>query len=111
MFIRSAYFTGRPLPGQEALLHTRLSEVLQMYLQFEKIHSVQLLFAKEIEAGGPELYATLQLCFDNEADLLEALATPYRQTLRAHFASHVIPLFDGTVKHVNHVVEQVVAPG
>lgn len=109
MFIRSAYFTGRPVPGQEDLLHSRLGEVLQMYLGLPKIRAAQLLSAKDIEEGGPNLHATLQLCFDNEADLLAALATPYRQTLRTHFLEQIFPLFEGTVKHVNHAVQERVA--
>ena len=32
-----------------------------------------------------------------------------RSALRAHFASAVLPLFDGTVKYINHQVDEQVA--
>lgn len=109
MFVRCAYFMGHPVAGQEAVLRERLLETLQLYMKFDKIRSVQLLTAQEVEAGAPEIHATLQLVFDSERDLLEALATPYRQQLRAHFAEKILPLFEGTIKHINHAVDEQMA--
>lgn len=109
MFIRCAYFAGRPVPGQEKLLRERLTALLKMYVRFENIVSLQLLVAGEAEEGSPGLYATLQLCFKSEADLKAALATPFRQECRAFFLANVLPLFEGTVKHINNDVEEALA--
>ncbi len=105
MFMRCAYFLGKPLAGRDAEFHASLQGIMQRYWGFEKIRAVQLLSAREHEEGAPPVYATLQLCFDNEADLQEALTSPYRQALRAQFAETVLPLFEGQVKHINHAVE------
>ena len=104
MFIRCAYFVGKPIPGKEAQLRARLAETLGLYMGFDKIRRVQLLSTQAAEEGAPDVFACLQLSFDTEQDLQQALATPYRQQLRAHFAEAVLPLFDGTVKHINHQV-------
>ncbi|MEO7243030.1 MAG: hypothetical protein ABIW85_08980 [Variovorax sp.] len=108
MFIRCAYFTGKPVAGKEAALKKSLQATLAAYMKFEKIRSVQLLIAKEHEEGAPNHYATLQLCFDSEADLQAALATPFRQEMRAHFVDNVFPLFEGVVKHINCDVHELV---
>lgn len=105
MFMRCAYFLGKPVPGQEEELHRRMVEVAQRYLGFEQVRSVQLLTSAHGDEGAPDLYATLQLCYDSEDDMNAALAMPYRHELRAHFAELVLPLFEGSVKHVNHHVD------
>lgn len=104
MFMRCAYFVGRPVRGKEAELHARLTDALTMYQGFDKIRSVQLLLAKESEEGAPDIYATLQLCFAEEAELQAALASPFRQQMRAYFVDTVFPPFEGSVKHINHAV-------
>jgi hypothetical protein len=107
MFIRCAYLIGKPAQGKDAALHQALQSLLKMYMSFEKIRAVKLLTGREWEDGAPGIYATLELCFDSEADLKAALATPFRQEFRAYFAANVIPLFDGIVKHINYdVLEQ-----
>lgn len=106
MYMRCAYFVGRPVRGKEAEFHSRLNDALKMYMGFEKILSVQLLCGKEFEDGAPDIHATLQLCFDNEADLQAALASPFRQEMRSYFVDTVFPLFDGSVKHINHMVSE-----
>jgi len=106
MFIRSAYFIGQPVAGQAEALRGHLEAALQRYMGFDKIQSAQLYVSQEFEEGAPGIYATLQLCFACEADLLAALATPFRQEMRAYFAEAVFPLFEGSVKHINHEVTE-----
>ncbi len=106
MFIRCGYLIGKPAPGKADALREGLLKSLKMFMGFEKIRSAKLLSGKDFEDGAPEIYATLELCFDNEADLLAALATPYRQEFRAFFAANVMPNFDGIVKHINQEVAE-----
>ena len=106
MFIRCGYLIGKPAPGKADALREGLLKALKMFMAFDKIRSAKLLSGKDFEDGAPEIYATLELCFDNEADLLAALATPYRQEFRAFFAAHVMPNFDGIVKHINQDVTE-----
>ncbi len=109
MFIRSAYFVGKPFPGKEAEFRQLLQGALKLYMGFKNIRGAQFLEAREVEEGAPAIYATLQLRFDSESDLQAALATPFRQEMRSYFLNSVFPLFDGTAKHINHHVEEQVA--
>ncbi len=102
MFMRCAYFIGRPVPGQEAELHRRMIDTAGRYLGFPQMRSVQLITSQQKDEGAPDLYATLQLIYDSEQAMHDALALPLRDELRAHFAAQVLPLFEGTVKHINH---------
>ena len=95
--------------GKEAALKQSLQATLAAYMKFETIRSVQLLIAREHEEGAPNHYATLQLFFDTEADLQAALATLFRQEMRAHFVYAVFPLFERPVQHINYDVDEQVA--
>lgn len=104
MYVRSAYFVGKPFPGKEAEFRQRMQEAVKLYLGFKNIRAAQFMDARDADEGAPGIYATLQLCFDNESDLQAALATPFRQEMRSHFLNNVFPLFDGAAKHINHQV-------
>ena len=106
MFIRCAYLIGKPVAGKEGDLQRALQATLKMYLNFDNIRSIKLLTGRDHEAGAPDIYATLQMCFDSAGDLAAAFEKPFRQEFRAHFAANVMPLFDGIVKHINFDVAE-----
>jgi len=103
MFVRAAYFIGRPHAGREAALDRQLRDALPMYANMPGCRRVELQRSREAEHGAPAgLFAVLEQTYDDSAALQAALASPQRTRLRAHFTDAVLPLFDGSVAHVNH---------
>lgn len=102
MYTRCAYFTGRPRAGREEAFDQRLREGLALYRGLPGLQSAVLHLADEAEPGAPALHAVMELRFADAAAVQAALATPLRQQLRAWFHEQVLPLFDGSVAHINH---------
>ena len=110
MYVRCAYFIGHPVTGKKEELDKRLLEVVEMYPEFPGLRWANIMIAKEADEGAPDIYATLQFCFDSPEALARALDTPHRQVMRNHFTTHVLPLFEGKIFHVNQEVNSVIMP-
>ena len=102
MYTRCAYFTGRPRAGRELDFEQRLREALERYRGLPGLQSALLHLADAAEPGAPALHAVLELRFADAAAVETALATPLRQQLRTWFHEQVLPLFEGSVSHINH---------
>jgi hypothetical protein len=106
MFIRCAYLVGKPRDGHADALRQSLLTALPMYMRFDKIVSIRLLTSQDHEDGAPDIYATLELCFQTEAELWAAFEKPFRQEFKGWFGANVMPHFDGIVRHANQTVDE-----
>ncbi len=107
MYVRCAYFIGRPVAGKQKELDEQLLAVVDLYPGFPGLRWANMMLSKEPDDGTPDIYATVQFCFDSPEALAQALDTPHRQVVRDHYAKHVLPLFEGTIKHVNQEVNSI----
>ncbi|WP_050460928.1 hypothetical protein [Herbaspirillum autotrophicum] len=101
MYTRNAFFLGRPVAGTEDKFIAGLEVGTAAYAKLPGVRSARLEFPLEIDAGGPEIFATIRMVFDSSEDIAQALASPQRQAVRATFAENVMPMFEGKVVHVN----------
>ena len=101
MYTRNAFFLGRPAAGAEDKFIAGLETGTAAYAKLPGVRSARLEFPLQIDAGGPDIFATIRMVFDSAEDIEIALTSPLRQTVRAAFAGNVMPLFEGKVVHVN----------
>lgn len=103
MYIRNAFFLGHPATGAEDKFRAGLETGTAQYAKLPGVRSARLEFPLSKDDGAPDIYATIRMVFASEQDLERALASKERQVVRTAFASAVMPLFEGTVAHVNSV--------
>lgn len=101
MYTRNAFFLGQPVAGSEEQFRAGLETGTAAYAKLPGVRSARLEFPLARDAGAPNIYATIRMVFASAADIEHALASPERQRVRAAFADAVMPLFEGTVAHVN----------
>lgn len=102
MYSRNAFFLGQPALGAEDKFRTGLEAGAAQYAKLPGVLSAHLEFPLSKDKGAPDIYATIRMVFASEQDIERALSSPQRQTVRAAFAGTVMPLFEGTVVHVNN---------
>lgn len=101
MYTRNAFFLGRPAAGAEDKFIAGLETGTAAYAKLPGVRSARLELPLHIDAGGPEIFATIRMVFDSAEDIELTLASPQRQAVRAVLVANVMPLFEGTVVHVN----------
>lgn len=101
MYTRYAYFMGQPKAGAEDQFMAGLEAATAQYAGLPGVRSARLEIPETIDDGAPAIFASIRMAFDSAADIEIALASPERQLVRAAFVSQVLPLFEGTVAHIN----------
>jgi len=99
MIIRNAVFEGT-VDNQELFDRSVTEELIPLIKRFPKIRDVKVLKNIWLEDGAPPIYLVLQLCFDTNEDLEEALNSQQRAASKAK-AEEIIPLLKGRVYHMN----------
>ncbi len=103
---RCAYFLGRPVEGKSEQLMQSLGAIVTGFAALPGVTSAQLERPSYFESDALDIYAVVRLSFDSLEDIDVALAAPERQRLRRQFAERILPLFQGTVTHVNYTAEE-----
>lgn len=103
---RYAYFVGQPVQGKSEQLISQLQAIVAGFAKLPGVQSAQLERPRHFDPGAPQIYATIRISFKTLEDIDIALASPERQRLRQEFVDKIVPLFEGTVSHINYQAQE-----
>ena len=104
MWIRIAFWTGRPHAGQEVAFAERLSRELAPAIStLPGVADVKVLWARRREEGAPDVFCQVQVHYASLAALERMLSSPERATLRPRVKA-AAELFDGQLSHIDYEV-------
>lgn len=104
MYIRSAFWIGRPKAGQEAAFKAAIDdELVPAMRRFPGVASVRSLWPEKREDSPPDIALQVLVEFDKREDTELMLASPERAALRPR-VKEVATLFDGKMSHIEYQV-------
>ena len=105
MWIRSAFWIGRPRAGAEAgFADLMCARVIPAMRRFPGVDGVRLLWPRRREDGPPDLYCQVLVEFADAAALERMMASAERLALRPQ-VRELAALFDGSVSHIDYEVD------
>ena len=106
MMIRSAFWVGRPKPGQDIRFRAILSgEVMPMMRALPGVGSAEVLWPVEREDAPPDIACQILVRFENRAEMERMLGSSERRGMRGKVAE-LRSLFDGVMSHINYEVDR-----
>lgn len=104
MYVRSAFWIGRPKSGQEKAFADGIdAQLVPAMRKFPGVRGVKALWPCKFEDSPPDVALQILVEFDNEEDVATMLASPERAALRPR-VKEVAGLFDGHLSHVEYRV-------
>jgi hypothetical protein len=104
MWVRSAYWVGRPKVGAEAALRNAVDKDLVPTLEsLPGVIGARALWARRLENGALPIACQIIIEFPSMADLDRMLASPERAAMRAQVPA-LLEMFEGTVSHIDFEV-------
>ncbi|MBO9376420.1 hypothetical protein GG804_06540 [Sphingomonas histidinilytica] len=104
MWIRSAFWTGRPKSGAETAFASAINEELTPALKaLPGVQDAKALWPRRLEDDPPGLHCQILVYFASLADVDRMLASPERLALRSR-VREVADLFDGAISHIDYEV-------
>ena len=101
MLIRSAYWTGQPLPGQEKRFHDMVAgELAPAMRRFPGVDGVKVLWPEERESGAPAIHCQVLVEFADAVAKAAMMASAERAALRPRVLE-AAKLFDGCLAHID----------
>ncbi len=105
MWIRSAFWIGRPKAGHEDEFQTRMNQVLAPAMRaLPGVRDAKALWPRSREDNPPDIACQFIVEFDSRADVDRMLASPERAALRPHVLE-VKAMFDGQFSHIEYEVD------
>lgn len=105
MYTRCAYFEGTVDPDNQEYFDSFIDrEVVPIMRTFPGLRQLRILRPVWREEGAPNYYQQFELTFDSLEAIEHFLESDERKANVAKIAE-VLPLFKGTVKHMNHRVD------
>jgi hypothetical protein len=102
MWIRSAYWQGRALSGQETALKSFVQdELLPEMALMPGVLAAQAFWPERREHGAPDIVCQIVLRFHSRTDIDVMLASSQRERMRTNAFERLKSLFDGTVAHLD----------
>lgn len=102
MWIRAAFWTGKPRSGQEAAFASAIDEeIIPALKRLPAVKDAAALWPKRLEDSPPPIACQILVYFDDEAAVDTMLASPERHALRDRVRS-VAQMFDGTISHIDY---------
>jgi hypothetical protein len=101
MWVRSAFWTGRPKPGSEALFRERIDALLPKLRVLPGVRGVRALWPRRLEDTPPDVYCQILVEFAGVTDIDAMLASPGRKELRGDVKS-IAAQFDGAISHIDY---------
>lgn len=106
MWIRSAYWVGKPHSGQEAAFAAAIDDELVPALRkLPAVRDAAALWPKRLEDSPPDIACQVLVYFDDEQGVDTMLASPERHALRTR-VREVAAMFDGAISHIDFAVGQ-----
>ena len=110
MMIRSAFWIGRPKPGEEVRFRDLLGlGVMPKMRALPGVSDAQALWPTEREDAPPDLACQVLVTFADREAMERMLSSPGRQALRVQ-VGELKELFDGSLSHINYVVAEPETP-
>ncbi|WP_077037303.1 hypothetical protein [Pelomonas sp. KK5] len=104
MWVRSAFWVGRPKAGQEKAFQARMDGALVPALgALPGVRSARALWPRVLEDGPPAIACQILVEFDTRADVDRMLASPERAALRPQVLE-VKAMFEGSFSHIDYEV-------
>jgi hypothetical protein len=105
-WVRSAFWIGRPKPGQEAAFRHGIDQVMVPAMAaLPGVRSIQALWPVHLEDNPPALHCQVLVAFDSRADLERMVASDARRALRPGVLA-LVAAFDGHISHIESTVGQ-----
>lgn len=105
MLIRSAYWTGRPAPGQEARFREMVSgELVPAMRRFPGVSGVKALWPEGRDEGAPPIHCQVVVEFADAAAKEAMMTSDERAALRPRVVA-AAALFDGELTHIDFTVD------
>ncbi|GLS99386.1 hypothetical protein GCM10007897_07650 [Sphingobium jiangsuense] len=105
MYIRAAYWLGRPKQGQEESFREIISgELVPTMRGFPGVSGVKILWPEQHEDGAPPVYCQVLVEFADEAGRTAMMTSPERTALRPRVLD-AAGLFDGVLAHIDFEVK------
>lgn len=102
MWIRSAFWVGRPKAGTEERFQALMDQSVVPGLKtLPGVRSALALWPKVREDNPPDICCQIVVQFDNRADIDRMLASPERTAFRPKVLE-VIALFEGQFSHIDY---------
>lgn len=99
MFIRCAFFRGRPKPGHEELFSALVRDrLVPLWTRFPGAGEVRVLRQVESDTAEPRLDMVLAIGYPDRAAIARALASDVRARSRA-VTAELMAHFDGDIFH------------
>jgi hypothetical protein len=101
MWIRSAYWSGRAIAGEDALKAFVRDVLLPELGALPGVLVAQVFWPERREQGAPDLACQIVLKFNSRTDIDRMLASPERERMRVRAFASLESLFDGTIAHLD----------
>ena len=102
MWIRSAFWLGRPRVGEEARFAAAINEELIPAMRcFPGVADVKALWPSNREEPVPDIHCQVIVSFASAEDMATMLASPERAALRPRVVA-AAEMFDGTLGHIDY---------
>ena len=104
MWIRSAFWVGRPQAGQEADFDDAIATQLVPTLnRLPGVSSARALWPRRREDNPPDIYCQIIVEFADDAAMQTMLASGGRKALRVR-VGEIAAMFDGAISHIDYEV-------
>ena len=103
MLIRSAFWVGKPMPGQESAFCDGIDRMVPAMRALPGVAGVKALWPERREDAPPDVFCQLLVEFDNPSDCDRMLASAERLALRPRVKG-LAEIFDGTISHIDYRV-------
>lgn len=107
MWIRSAFWVGKPHSGQEAAFDEAItSELVPSLKRLPGVSSAHALWPRRREDSPPDIHCQVIVEFADDAAMQVMLASDARKALRTR-VGEVAAMFDGAISHIDYEVGEI----
>ena len=104
MWIRSAFWVGRPRTGQEVAFDNAIArELIPGLNRLPGVASARALWPRRREDNPPDIHCQVMVEFADDTAMQTMLASDERKALRTR-VGEVAAMFDGTISHIDYEV-------
>lgn len=104
MWIRSAFWVGRPQAGLEADFdHAIVTELVPGLNRLPGVSSARALWPRRREGNPPDIHCQVIVEFADDSAMQTMLASDSRKALRAR-VGEIATMFDGAISHIDYEV-------
>jgi antibiotic biosynthesis monooxygenase (ABM) superfamily enzyme len=103
MWIRSAFWEGKLLSGQEQTFVAEMNNDIAPAMRgLPGVKDVTVLWPKAYEDRSSELVCQFLVFFEHEADIARMISSPERQAFRQRVAALQSRCFEGRISHIHY---------